>query len=398
MTPATRAHLEALVGCDSTCATSNLAVLDHVAEVLDGAGVPHQRFPTADGTRANLVARIGPDVPGGVVLTGHTDCVPVTGQPWSVDPFAVTEADGRLYGRGVTDMKGFLAAVLAMVPAAAAADLVRPLLLVLTYDEELGTVGAPDAVAALLATQPRPEAVIVGEPTDLEVVTAHKGVRSFTTTVTGRDGHSSKPHLAANAVTAVARIATFIDDLAAAQAAEVVDDRFDPPHTTFNVATLAGGQAINIVPRRAQVQWEYRPIPADDSEALHDRVRAFAEAEVLPRLRAHLDVGDIEWRSEAVARALTAEQDGVAEALARSLTGYDGPSRTVPFATDGGHFQAAGLSTVVCGPGSIDQAHQPDEWIEVAQLTACEAALGRLVERCSDSDAPAIARTAGAES
>lgn len=392
MTPDTRAHLEALVGCDSTCATSNLAVLDHVAEVLDGHGIAHQRFPTADGTRANLVARIGPDVPGGVVLTGHTDCVPVTGQPWTVDPFAVTEDDGRLYGRGVTDMKGFLATVLAAVPAAAAADLQRPLLLVLTYDEELGTVGAPAAVEALLATQPRPEAVIVGEPTGLEVVTAHKGVRSFTTTVTGVDGHSSQPHRAANAVAALVRIATYIDDLATEHAVAVTDDRFDPPHTTFNLATLTGGQAVNIVPREAELAWEYRPVPADDGEELLDRVRRFADDEVLPRLRASLDRGEVTFDAKAVARALTAEEDGVAEALARTLTGYDGPARTVPFATDGGHFQAAGLSTVVCGPGWIEQAHQPDEHIDVAQLTAGEAALTRLLGQLTRAEQPVMPR------
>lgn len=383
MTPTLRHHLEALVGCDSTCATSNADVLDHVEAVLDAHGVAATRVPSPDGTRANLVARIGPDVPGGVVLTGHTDCVPVTGQPWTVDPFAVTERGGRLHGRGVTDMKGFLAAVLATVPAAAAAELTRPLLLVLTYDEELGTVGAPAAVEALLADHPRPAAVLVGEPTELEVVTAHKGVRSFTTTVTGRDGHSSQPQRAANAVAALARIATFIDDLSATHARDVTDERFDPPHTTFNLATLAGGQAINIVPREARLQWEYRPIPADDDEALLERVRAFTEAEVLPRLRATLGTGEVAFAVEAAARALASEQDGEAERLARRLTGYGGPARTVPFATDGGHFQAAGLSTVVCGPGSIEQAHQPDEWIAVEQLTACEDVLTRLVTELS---------------
>lgn len=383
MTPETRRHLDALVGCDSTCATSNAAVLDHVEETLAAVGVSADRVPSPDGTRANLLARIGPPVEGGVVLTGHTDCVPVAGQPWTDDPFTVVERAGRLHGRGVTDMKGFLAAVLAAVPAAAAADLERPLLLVLTYDEELGTVGAPSAVEALLASQPRPAAAIVGEPTSLEVVTAHKGVRSYTTVVEGLDGHSSQPERASNAVVAAARIATFLDQLAGQQAAEVVDPRFDPPHTTFNVAMLHGGQAINIVPRHAELSWEYRPVPADDGDELAERVRRFAQEQVLPQLRGEVGVGEVRFEAQAVARALAAEEDGAAEALARELTGYQGPARTVPFATDGGHFQAAGISTVVCGPGSIEQAHQPDEWIAIEQLTACEGALARLVEQLS---------------
>jgi acetylornithine deacetylase len=326
-------------------------------------------------------------------------------------------------------MKGFLAVVLAALPRMVAADLQRPILLALTYDEEIGTVGAPSAVEGLLATFPRPAAVLVGEPTLLRVVTAHKGVRSFTTTVTGRDGHSSQPQLAANAVAAVARIATFIDDLAASHrdaatdhpsatrarddsdatrarddsdatrarddsdatrarddsdATRARDDRFDPPYTTFNLATVAGGQAINIVPRWAQLTWEYRPVPADDGDAIRDEVQRFVDAEVLPRLRAATGTGDVVTVSDAVARTLGAEEDGVAERLARELSGDDQPAGTVPFGTDGGHFQAAGLSTVVCGPGSIEQAHQPDEWIATEQLEACEVVVDRLIERLAD--------------
>lgn len=381
----TRRLLDELVAIDTTSRTSNLALLDVVEELLAGHGVAFTRLPSPDGTKANLVARIGPDEPGGVVLTGHTDCVPVDGQPWTRDPFAVTAEDDRLYGRGVTDMKGFLAATLAAVPAMAAADLHRPVQLVLTYDEEIGTVGAPDAVAGLLATGPRPSAVLVGEPTSMRVVTAHKGVRAFTTTVTGRDGHSSQPQLAANAVAAIARIATFVDDLAEARRRDPAhrDDAFDPPHTTFNVATVSGGQAINIVPRHAELTWEYRPVPADDGDAIREQVERFAADEVLPRLRATAGEATITFVADAVARALAAEVDGVAEALARELSGDDGPAGTVPFGTDGGHFQAAGLSTVVIGPGSIEQAHQPDEWIDVVQLTAADAFVERLTTHLS---------------
>jgi acetylornithine deacetylase len=376
----TRSLLETLVGFDTTSARTNLELVTFVEGLLDRHDVPHERVLSPDGTKANLLARIGPAVAGGVVLTGHTDCVPVEGQPWTADPFTVTEAHGRLYGRGVADMKGFLAVVLAALPALCAGELARPIVLALTYDEEVGTVGAPSAVARLVEAYPPPAAVVVGEPTSMGVVTAHKGVRAFTTTVDGLDGHSSRPDLAANAVAAVARIASFIDDLAEQRRDDpsARDPRFEPPYTTFNVATVTGGQAINIVPRRAELTWEYRPVPADDSDAIAQQVERFVEAEVLPRLRRDVGVGAVTTVADAVARGLASEEDGAAERLVRSLTGDSSPAGTVAFGTDGGHFQAAGMSTVVCGPGDIAQAHQPDEWIAIDQLDACERFLAGL--------------------
>lgn len=381
--PTTLSLLERLVAFDTTSRGSNLELIAFVEQHLDAHGVAAERVYGPDGTRANLVARIGPATEGGVVLSAHTDCVPVTGQPWSREPLAVHRDGDRLVGRGTADMKGFLACVLAAVPRLAETDLRRPVLLALSYDEEIGTVGAPRLVEHLLATQPRPEAVLVGEPTCMEVVTAHKGVRSFTTVVEGLDGHSSQPHRAANAVVAAARIATFVADLADERARLEPDPRFDPPHTTFNVATIAGGQAINIVPRRCELAWEYRPVPADDSDTLHQRIERHIRDEVLPRLRTPTGHGHVETTSEALVRALATELRGPAEDLARELTGYRGPDRTVPFGTDGGHFQTAGLSTVVCGPGSIEQAHQPDEFVEVAQLEACDRMLEGLAARLS---------------
>jgi acetylornithine deacetylase len=378
-TTATQRILGDLVGFASVSRTSNLELLGYVEALLDAHGIPHRRGLDPTGTRGNLVARIGPAVPGGVVLTGHTDVVPAAGQPWTADPFLLRRDGDRLIGRGTTDMKGFLASVLARVPSMAAAELERPVLLVLTYDEEIGTVGAPAAVELLLATEPRPSAVLVGEPTGMVPVVAHKGVRSFTTVVEGRDGHSSQPQLAANALAALVRIATFIDDLAGRVAAGPQDPSFDPPHTTFNLATLTAGQAINIVPRRAELTWEYRPVPADDDDALATEVMRFAAEEVLPRLKATTGEGTITTLADAVARGLRPEEDGAAESLVRRLTGSTAPGGTVPYGTDGGHFQAAGLSTVVCGPGSIQQAHQPDEWIEISQLAACDAMLVALV-------------------
>lgn len=375
----TQRILTDLVGFDTTSATSNLDLIAYVEQLLDAHGVPHIRQLDPTGTRANLVARIGPAIPGGIVLAAHTDCVPVRGQPWTSDPFTVTATADRLVGRGVTDMKGFLASVLAQVPAMVRAELTRPILLLLTYDEELGTVGAPAAVELLLRTQPRPAAAIVGEPSLLEPVTAHKGVRAFTTIVEGVDGHSSQPQHAGNALVAAVRIATRIDELARQRRDAAADPSFDPPYTSFNVATLHAGQAINIVPRRAELTWEYRPVPADDSDALVAEVERYATEVVLPELRATTGEGTIAFRADASARALAPEPNGAAEALVRRLTGSTAPASSVPFATDGGHLQAAGISTVVCGPGSISQAHRPDEWIAISELAACDAMLTGLV-------------------
>jgi acetylornithine deacetylase len=376
--------LSTLVGCDTTTRGSNLELISFVEALLDEHGIPHERVASPDGVKANLLARIGPAVEGGVVLSAHTDCVPVTGQPWTRDPFRLHRSGQRLYGRGATDMKGFLAVVLAALDDLVGANLRRPVFIALSYDEEIGTVGAPSLVQRLVERHPRPAAVIVGEPTEMRPVTAHKGIRSFTTTVHGRDAHSSQPQKAANAVTAASRIATFIDELAARKREEAADPRFDPPYTSFNVATISGGQAINIVPRRCELEWEYRPVPADDSEDLRAEVETHIHDEVLPRLRAATGEGDVETHAAAMVRAMATESNGVAETMVRRLTGYDGPDQTVAFGTDGGHFQAAGLSTVVCGPGSIDQAHQPDEFIELEQLDACGRLLRGLVAELSD--------------
>lgn len=376
--------LERLVAIDSTSAVPNLPVLDVCEEVLHGVGAWTRRVPSPDEDgKAGLLARIGPDVDGGVVLSGHTDCVPVAGQPWTTDPFALVERDGVLVGRGATDMKGFIAAALAAAPTFAEAPLARPLWLLLTWDEEIGTVGAGPMTEALLQ-ETTPACVIVGEPTSMRPVVAHKGVRSLSVVVHGRDGHSSKPALGANAVVAAARLAAHVDDVAARVRREGGDDLFDPPETTFNVATLRGGQAINIIPRRAELTFEYRPVPADDGWGLADEIVAWARAELLPGMRAVDESCRIEVTRGTVVHGLAPEAGGgtgaagrvtdagAAERLVRDLTGFTGEAGTVPFGTDGGWHQEAGLSTVVCGPGDIDQAHQPDEFIAPSQLAACD--------------------------
>lgn len=370
--------LARLVAIDTTSRVSNLPLLDLVEERLDGLAAHTFRVPDETGAKANLVARLGPDAPGGVVLSAHTDCVPVDGQVWTSDPFTLARHADRVVARGAVDMKGFVACCLAAAPALAAADLAAPVWLAFSHDEEMGAVGARTLVPAMVEAGATPDAVVVGEPTSLEPVTAHKGVRAFTYTFTGRDGHSSQPDEGANAVVAAARVATFVADLAAEVTGEV-DPAFDPPHTTFNVGMIGGGTAINIIPDRASVTFEYRALPQEDGPELAQRVEAHARAVVLPELRRTHPAAALTVTSPGVLPALRPETDGAAEALVRRLTGTGAPARTAPFGTDAARFQQVGWSTVVCGPGRIDVAHRPDEWIALDQLAACRAMLDGLV-------------------
>lgn len=370
--------LARLVAIDTTSRTSNLPLLDLVETSVDGLANATFRVPDATGEKANLVARFGPDAPGGVVLSAHTDCVPVDGQDWTADPFALTRRDDRVVGRGAVDMKGFIACCLAAAPALASAELAAPVWLAFSHDEEIGAVGAQALVPAMREAGASPAAVVVGEPTSLEPVTAHKGVRAFTYTFTGLGGHSSQPHAGANAVVAAARVATFVADLAT-ELADEVDPDFDPPHTTFNVGMIAGGTAINIIPDRGAVTFEYRALPREDGPALAERIEAFARDVVLPELRATCPEAGLAITSPGVLPALQPEVDGAAEALVRRLTGATVPARTAPFGTDASRFQQVGWSTVVCGPGRIDVAHRPDEWIALDQLAACRRMLDGLV-------------------
>lgn len=377
--------LSDLVAFDTTSATSNLALLDYIDERVAPYGLTGTRDFAPEGDRANYFLRIGPDVEGGVVLCGHTDCVPVTGQPWDTDPFTLTQNGTRLFGRGTCDMKGFLASVLAHVPQFVDAPLKRPIIFAFTYDEELGTKGGPAAAKALATLMPRPSAVIVGEPTLMQVVTDHKGKYAYDIVIDGTDAHSSQPQNGANTVVAAARIAAYIDDLATQHRDAAKDPRFEPPYTSFNVASITGGTAMNIIPRRTEMMWEYRPVPDDDTPAIGEDVARYISDTVLPRLRHHTGIGDVTMTPRKPdVRAMKQEPDGAAEALARQLSGYTGDAQTVAFGTDGGHFQAEGFSTVVCGPGSIDQAHRPNEYIEVAELQRQDDALLRLIDHLSN--------------
>ena len=376
--------LERLVAFDTESSKSNLALIDFVADYLDGWGVPHIRVPNAGGDKAALFATLGPMTDGGVVLSGHTDVVPVTGQAWTSDPFTLRVADGRAYGRGAVDMKAFDALALAMVPDALAAGLTRPIHILLSYDEETTCLGVADTIARFGADLPRPGAVIVGEPTGMQVADAHKSVVTFNTTVHGHAAHSAKPMLGANAVMAAADLIAELNRIADTMVARGdASGRFDPPNTTVHVGVIEGGTARNILPKLCTFLWEFRGLPDLDMAEIPALFDAACERVMRDRLNRYGDYGRIETVEEVSVPGLAPDPGSEAERLALRLAGRNA-TITVPYATEAGRFQRAGLPTVVCGPGSIDQAHQPDEFITLDELARGEAFMRRLIEACAD--------------
>ncbi|GAB4235896.1 MAG: acetylornithine deacetylase [Kiloniellaceae bacterium] len=371
--PQSREMIERLVGFDTTSAKSNLALIDFAQDYLEGQGARCRRTVNVEGTKANLFASLGPEGPGGVVLSGHSDVVPVDGQPWDSDPFKVIERDGRLYGRGTADMKSFLAVALALVPEFQAQPLKQPLHIAMSYDEEVGCTGVGGMIDDIVTNLPRPEMVIVGEPTDMQIINGHKGCYIFETRVHGQAAHSSQPHHGGNAIFAAGRLIAFLAEMAARKRAEApTDSPFDPPYTTFNLGLIEGGKALNIVAQDCRFGWEFRPIPSEDTEAIIREFEAFARDEVLPSLGEFAPEASIETEPLSTVLPLTPVADNPAEALVRRLSGSNAAPGVVSFGTEGGLFQAAGLSAVVFGPGSIDQAHKPNEFITLEQVAACE--------------------------
>ncbi|MCE8039112.1 MAG: acetylornithine deacetylase [Halomonadaceae bacterium] len=363
--------LERLVGFATVSRDSNLDLIAFVESYLDEHGVEHWRVESDDGRKANLLARIGPDVQGGVVLSGHTDVVPVDGQPWSTDPFTlVDKGDGKLYGRGTCDMKGFIACALAELPEWLKRGLDKPIYLALSYDEEVGCIGAPRMIERLMADHPRPAAVIVGEPTLMQPVVAHKGATNLRTTVTGRASHSSQIDQGVSAIHVAARLVTKIEDVMAELRAEGrIDEAFNVAHSSLHVGKIAGGTAINIMARECTFEWEIRHLPRDRFEVLFERVNAYA-AELEAEMQRRAPETSIVTEALNLTVPALADDNNVAVLdLCRELLGEQ-PSGAVAYATEAGQFQRVGLPTVICGPGSIRQAHQPDEYIEIEQLAA----------------------------
>jgi len=370
--------LEKLIGFDTVSARSNRALIDWIADFLDPVADTTTLLPSPDGKKANLVARIGPDRPGGLVLSGHTDVVPVEGQTWSSDPFTLTERDGRLYGRGTADMKGFIALALSLADTYRARALDRPIYFAFSYDEEVGCLGAPQIAEALRELDTRPALAIIGEPTNLQPVNGHKGCDVFSLSVTGKPAHSSDPAKGANAIDYAIDFLIFARSLFDERnRRHGGDPTFDPPWSTMNIGRIAGGEAVNIVAGDCTVLWECRTLPADEIAEILDALEHHLETVLRPRLRAQAPSGRIELAHIASVPKLTPEPEGTAEALVKQITGLN-MSRTVAFGSEAGLFQKAGLSAVVCGPGSIEQAHQPDEFITLEQFDAGRRFLDRV--------------------
>jgi acetylornithine deacetylase len=375
--------LARLVAFDTTSRDSNLALIEYVEAELAALGVAARRVPNLDGSKANLFATIGPPVEGGIVLSGHTDVVPVDGQPWSSDPFVLTERDGRLYGRGTCDMKGFLALALAAAPTFARAGLKRPVHLAFSYDEEVGCLGAPDLIRAMAAELPRPSVVVVGEPTDMVAVSGHKGIASFRVTVTGREAHSSQTHLGVSANMAAIRLMGSLAALSERLEREAdAASPFMPRGATLTVGVIHGGTAVNILARECVFLFDLRTPPGLDANAILAPFRAECAA-LDAELKARAPEAGVKLELRAATPALSPEPDSEAERLARRLTGDNGPPRVVSYAAEAGQFQQAGFSTVICGPGSIEQAHQPDEYVDKSQIARGAQFMLRLAEALS---------------
>ena len=377
-------YLAKLVSFPTVSRDSNLALIDWMEDVLTRMGARCNRTWNEDRRKANLWAGLGPEGPGGVVLSGHTDVVPVDGQDWHSDPFMVSARDGRLYGRGTTDMKGFAAVVLAVLARAQLTALRQPLHLALSYDEEVGCLGVDRMIDEALMRGVRPDFAVIGEPTTMQIIRAHKSINVFRTQVIGKAAHSSQPHRGAGAILAAGRLINELCRIGEEKRAAARANGCEPPWTTVQVGLIGGGNAVNILPAECEFLWEYRALPDEHPDEIIERMQAFATADVLPDLREFAPEADIRFETLARVPPLVPDAEGRAERWVGSLPGVrSGGSGEVSFATEAGSFQRAGIHTVVCGPGSIDQAHQPDEFIELSELDRCERMIEAIIGRLS---------------
>ena len=372
--------LQRLIAFDTTSRDGNIPLIEFVEHYLDGWGVAHLRVDYEAGKKTTLFATIGPDIAGGIVLSGHTDVVPVDGQDWASDPFVLTARSDRLFGRGTCDMKGFIAVALAMVPQFTAARLKSPIHFAFSCDEEVGCKGVRPLVAHMRDHLPRPRAVLVGEPTSMKVVNAHKSAVTFATEVTGHEGHSSLTHQGVNAIMVAGELLAEINRIRRdVEAKGDPSGRFDPPHSTVHVGLIEGGTAKNIIPRRCAFQWETRLLPDADPHEVPARFETFARG-LEPAMKAIAAETGIGNQTINIVPGLAPEKDSPAEHLAMYLASANG-THAVSYCTEAGLFQQIGIPSVICGPGSIEQAHKPDEYVEVSELRKCEGFMERLVRQ-----------------
>ncbi|MDX1368185.1 acetylornithine deacetylase [Pseudomonas sp.] len=378
--------LAELVAFPTVSRDSNLALIEFVRDYLAGLGVACELDYNAERSKANLYATIGPADRGGVLLSGHSDVVPVAGQDWAVPPFALSERDGKLYGRGTADMKGFIACALATVPHFLEKPLRLPLHLAFSYDEEVGCLGVRSLLAKLQQRPNRPLLCIIGEPTELKPVLGHKGKLAMRCQVQGAACHSAYAPQGVNAIEYAAKLINRLGEISQRlTAVERQDARFDPPYSTVQTGLISGGRALNIVPADCQFDFEVRALPSDDPQQVADELRAYAETELLPLMRQRSTASAIDFQPLSAYPGLATEPQSEAAELLALLSG----SRdfgTVAFGTEGGLFHQTGIPTVVCGPGSMDQGHKPDEFVSCAQLAGCDAMLKRLADWLQQSN------------
>ncbi|EJL05111.1 MULTISPECIES: acetylornithine deacetylase [Pseudomonas] len=381
-----RAMLAHLVGFATVSRDSNLALIEFVRDYLQGLGVACELIYNTERTKANLLASIGPAVPGGVVLSGHTDVVPVDGQAWTADPFCLSEVDGKLFGRGTADMKGYLASVLAAVPTFLASPLRRPVHLAFSYDEEVGCLGVRSLLKVLPQRIPQPALCLIGEPTQLQPVLGHKGKLAMRCHVKGAACHSAYAPYGVNAIEQAARLIGRLGEISAELAdPSLHDPRFDPAYSTVQVGVIQGGTALNIVPADCRFDFEVRALPDFAPQRVAEQLQDFAERTLLPRMRA-VSVGTaIRFEPLSAYPGLATSPDSGAAQLIARLCGSDAFG-TVAFGTEGGLFHQAGVPTVVCGPGSMDQGHKPDEYVSVEQMAACDRLMDRLASYLCEPD------------
>ena len=370
-----------LVGFDTTSRNSNLEIIDFIRDYLSGFGIDSTLMPDESGKKANLYATIGPQDRAGIALSGHTDVVPIDGQDWSSDPWSIVERGDRLFGRGTCDMKGFLGVVLAAVPQFAGRKLQTPLHLLFSYDEEVGCLGVRRALAVMKDMPLKPKGCIIGEPTLMKVAIAHKGKKSLRCHVHGHECHSSLAPQGVNAIEYAAEVIAYLKSMGRRFAASgPFDPDYDVPHTTVHTGVIKGGTALNIVPKDCSFDFEFRYLPAQDPQALFAEVQAFVDERLTPEMRRIAGETGISWSPISAFPGLNTPEDAEVTTLAKALAQANGTTK-IAFGTEGGLIQQIDIPTVICGPGSIEQAHKPDEFVALEQIALCEAFVGRLLAR-----------------
>lgn len=369
-----------LVHFDTTSHKTNLPLISYIEAILQKAGVPYDLVPNDEGDKASLFATIGPEEPGGIGLSGHTDVVPVEGQDWDTDPFTLKVKGDKLYGRGTTDMKGFLACMLAALPIYKEAQLKRPIYLIFSYDEEVGCTGVRPLIKKLGHDLPLPSLVLVGEPSNCHVVEAHKSIISYVTRIEGHETHSSLLHQGVSAIEIATKLMSHLYESQKNIIETQNDNRFNPPYSTVHIGRLEGGTARNIVAKSCEFLWEVRALPSFDGEQIAQNLIAYAESELLPSMKAISDNTNIVTTQITSVPGLASSPDTIS--LGLKLANQN-ESSSVSYATEAGLFENQGAGSVICGPGNIEQAHKPNEYIERSELVKCLAVIERVIDHQS---------------